>query len=45
MIDYTFVLAPQRDCIALKAEVDKLDIDKLAKFQSGCNNLNTKLKD
>ena len=45
MIDYTFILAPQRDCIALKAEVDKLDIDKLAKFQSGCNNLNTKLKD
>ena len=36
-------LAAQRDSIALKAEVFKLDINKLVKVPTGLNNLKTKV--
>ena len=32
-------LAAKKDFIALKAEVDKLDINKLSNFTTSCNNL------
>ena len=41
----TFRLAAKRDFIASKAEVDKLDIDKLVLIPTGLNNLKTKRDD
>ena len=38
-------LAPTKDFIILKAEVGKLDINKLVKVLTGLNNLKTKLHD
>ena len=38
-------LASKRDFIALKAEVGKLDINKLVNLPSGLNNFNTKVDD
>ena len=38
-------LAAKRDFIALKAEVGKLDINKLVNLASGLNNFNTKVDD
>ena len=38
-------LAAKRDFIALKAEVGKLDINKLVSLPSGLNNFNTKVDD
>ena len=38
-------LAAKRDFAALKAEVDKLDINKLVNVPSGLNNLKTKVDD
>ena len=38
-------LAAKNDCIALKAEVDKLDINKHVNVPTGLNNLKTKVKD
>ena len=36
-------LAPEKDFIALKAEVDKLDIAKLVNVRTSLNNLKTKV--
>ena len=36
-------LAPERDFIALNAEVDKLDINKLVNVPTGLNNIKTKV--
>ena len=38
-------LAAKKDFIALKAEVDKRDINKLNKVQTNLNNLKTKVND
>ena len=38
-------LAAKKDFIALKAEVDKLDINKLTNVPTNLNNLKTKVKD
>ena len=38
-------LAPKKDFIALKAEVDKLDINKLVNVPNSLNNLKTKVDD
>ena len=38
-------LAVKKDFIALKAEVNKLDIDKLVNVPTSLNNLKTKLDD
>ena len=38
-------LSTKRDFIALKVEVDKLDISKLVKVPTGLNNLKTKVDD
>ena len=38
-------LAAKSDFIALKAEVDKLDIDKLVNVPTSLNNLKTKVDD
>ena len=38
-------LAAKKDLIALKAEVDKLDIMKLVNFPNSLNNLKTKVND
>ena len=42
---HTSDLAPKKDFIALKAEVDKLDISKLVNVPSSLNNLKTKVND
>ena len=41
----TFDLAAKKDSIALKAEVDKLDINKLTNVPTRFNNLKTKVDD
>ena len=41
----TSKLAAKRDFIALKAEVDKLDMNKLVNVSTGLNNLKTKEND
>ena len=41
----TFNLAAKRDFVALKAEVNKLDINKLVNVPTGLNNLETKIDD
>ena len=41
----TFDLAAKKDLIALKAEVDKLDINKLVNVPTSLNNLKTKVDD
>ena len=41
----TFNLAAKRDFVALKVEVDKLDINKLVNVPTGLNNLETKIDD
>ena len=38
-------LAVKRDFIALKAEIDKLDITKLVNIPTALNNLKTKIDD
>ena len=38
-------LAAKRDYIALKAEIDKLDINRLANVPTGLNNLKAKVDD
>ena len=38
-------LAAKKHCIALKAEVDKLDMKKLANVRTSLNNLKTKVDD
>ena len=38
-------LAAKKDSIALKGEVDKLDINKLVKVPTSLNNLKTKVDD
>ena len=38
-------LAAKKDFIAMKAEVIKLDINKLVDVQTGSNNLKTKVND
>ena len=38
-------LAAKKDFIALKAEVDKLDINKLVNVPTSLNNLKTKVRD
>ena len=38
-------LAPKKDFIVLKAEVDKLDINKLVNVQTSLNDLKTKVDD
>ena len=38
-------MAGKRESIPLKAEVDKLDINKLVNFPSGLNNLQPKVDD
>ena len=41
----TFALAAKKDSLALKAEVDKLDIDELTNVLASLNNLKTKVDD
>ena len=41
----TFDLAAKKDFIALKAEVDKLDIDKSVNVPTSLNNSKTKVDD
>ena len=41
----TFNLAAKRDFVALKTEVNKLDINKLVNVPTGLNNLETKIDD
>ena len=42
---HTSDLAAKKDCIAFKAEVDKLGINKLANVPTSLNNLRTKVDD
>ena len=42
---HTSDLTPKKDFIALKAEEDKLDINKLVKVPTSLNNLKTKVDD
>ena len=41
----TFDLAAKKDCITLKAEVDKIDMNKLTNFPASLNNVKTKVDD